>query len=72
MYITKNKKVIAIDDSRVSDFDKAEIAKRKHIIMTIKRKQDFDAFCEYQNTHKYGYCPKCGMLIPLSGHCDCE
>ena len=36
------------------------------------------AFQEKADEERYyferskGYCPKCGLLLPLNGHCECE
>ena len=32
---------------------------------------DIIANIEYDKEHKNGYCPKCFMLIPANGICEC-
>ena len=27
---------------------------------------------QYSKEHRHGYCPKCHMLLPASGICDCD
>ena len=38
----------------------------------ILRREEQRQKDEYELTHRLGYCPHCGMLLPLNGKCDCQ
>ena len=47
-------------------------AKERQQIATIISRQDAELKRQYKIDHTNGYCPRCHMLLPLNGHCDCQ
>lgn len=52
----------------VSNDDKAS---NKKLAMALRMKEREEQE-RWKLEHAHGYCKKCGMLIPMTGHCDCE
>ena len=44
---------------------------QKRKLSYAMRMHNKEAEEQYLYEHKNGYCPICGMLLPLSGECDC-
>lgn len=67
-YINIHHKNIEVEEPiRIKDY---ESEKRKmHNILRREEQRQKD---EYKYTHMLGYCPHCGMLLPLNGKCDCQ
>lgn len=45
---------------------------RKQKAYNALRAQDIALQRQYNKEHRHGYCPKCHMLLPASGICDCD
>ena len=62
-------------DKRTNQF--CEIPLTKEETDRKKRVRNLIRFLEqqererYKREHRNGYCPICGMLIPMNGECDC-
>lgn len=70
MYITKNRKTIRLTDEELTDMDIRQLKSQKFSVAKMLRRQEFRDAQQYKLEHKNGYCPKCHMLLPLSGKCD--
>ena len=70
MYITKNHKSIRLTDEELSEADKRQLKRQRYATMIARRMQESKDLQQYELEHKNGYCPKCHMLLPLSGKCD--
>ena len=68
-------KTITLYNKRTNSFVDVEETKedvqRRLKTRRIIRFLEMKAKEEYKLEHKNGYCPICGMLIPLSGECEC-
>lgn len=56
---------------RADQGDEEAERKLKQIAWARKRQEKADEDRYYFERSK-GYCPKCGLLLPLNGHCECE
>ena len=70
MYITKNHKTIRLTNEELSDADIRQLERQRSAVAKMLRRQAFRDAEQYELEHKNGYCPKCHMLLPLSGKCD--
>lgn len=70
MYITKNRKTIRLTDEDLTETDIKQLERQKSAVAKMLRRQEFRDAQQYEHEHKNGYCPKCHMLLPLSGKCD--
>ena len=70
MYITKNRKTIRLTDEELTEMDIKQLKRQKFAVAKMLRRQEYKDSQQYELEHKNGYCPKCHMLLPLSGKCD--
>lgn len=70
MYLTKNRKTIRLTDEDLTETDIKQLKNQKFAVARMLRRQEFRDAEQYELEHKKGYCPKCYMLLPLSGKCD--
>lgn len=70
MYITKNHKTIRLTNEELSDADIRQLERQRFAVAKMLRRQEYEDSQRYEFEHKKGYCPKCHMLLPLSGKCD--
>lgn len=70
VYITKNHKTNLVE-TVVNDHEFEKINNDKIKMHRLMNNLDIIANIEYDKEHKNGYCPKCFMLIPANGICEC-
>lgn len=70
MYITKNHKSIRLTDEELTEADKRQLKRQRFAMVRMLQRQESKDLQQYELEHKNGYCPKCHMLLPLSGKCD--
>ena len=70
-YLNKriNKRVYFEEEISAKEYDD-RLRARKRLAFAMKMRET-EAQDNYNREQKNGYCPQCGMLIPLSGECDC-
>lgn len=68
--VKRNNKTIFYEERiPVKEYEERQEAKLKQA--KVMRFLDKIEKYKYNTEHAKGYCPKCHMLIPLSGVCDC-
>ena len=70
-YLNKrtNKRVYFEEEISAKEYSE-RLRTRQRLAFAMKMREK-EAQDNYDREHKNGYCPHCGMLIPLNGECDC-
>ena len=70
-YLNKrtNKRVYFEEEISTKEYSE-RLCARQRLAFAMKMREK-EAQDNYDREHKNGYCPHCGMLIPLNGECDC-
>lgn len=70
-YLNKriNKRIYFEEDISIKEYNERQLTHQRLAFAIAMREKE--AQYNYNREHKNGYCPHCGMLIPLNGECDC-
>lgn len=70
-YLSKrtNTRIFFEEEIPEQEYQNRQLQRRKLMYAIAMREKE--AQYNYNREHKNGYCPHCGMLIPLNGECDC-